>query len=873
MQFWWRFFKRTVLILLVFMATISLALYIFEDRIIKKVVAQVNTYLKAPVQVEQINLHFWRTFPHLSVAFDQVLIADPLSSKDTLLQAQQISLRFNPFDLWNGKYQIEQITSFNGQLNLKTDAKGQTNYDVFKDTSSSSSTFNLELETILLEQFKVAYRDQKSAQSYTSTIHSASLSGKFSAQKTTLKAAGDVWLNRIQKGRVVLLKNEPLVFDLALLVDQTQNLIMLPQAQIKLANLPFLIDAEFGPTKSTLDIRSQNLSLVQLVRTLQPASLATLKRVKAKGKVDFQLHYQAFVDQKAPQVKAYFSIQDGQLTEPEFGAKIEQLQCYGTYTNLPTDALVLERFAFKSQGAQFFGQLQLEDFIKPKLNLKANGQIPLGLVQAIYPLAYVQKLHGTAKVQLAAKIAQDEQRNWKTQTLNGHVGLQADHLQLQDFKKSFMGLSAEIDFDQSDIRIDQLKATIGTSDLAIQLNIPDYAAHIHSSTPFECVGNLTAKRLHFADFDSQTTTQKRDWILPQNMAIQLPFRIAELSYEGKAFSQLNGALFLAPKQLQLNSLSFKHANGFWNGQLKIGEQAPAVLDIETKGSAKRVDLGHLFKEWHNFDQTILTDEQLSGTGNFEFDVKTKYDLLKGLDEERLKARVHCSIDNGRLLHAPILQDLANTLTIGKSRAILGAKNQAALQQKLKDVRFDLLENTFVISDRQLSFEKMHIASSALDLDLVGSHSFEHQIDYAVGLRLRDLLVQETQTEFGEILDDGTGLRLFVRISGSLDDPKVSWDKKGKKEAAQQQFERSQQESKEMLKTTFGLYKNDASVGKYQAQTTPHETIQVKFKTKDDPVKTPSAAQVPAPKNGKLQQKLEKWKQEQEQTGVAVKIKG
>lgn len=168
---------------------------------------------------------------------------------------------------------------------------------------------------------------------------------------------------------------------------------------------------------------------------------------------------------------------------------------------------------------------------------------------------------------------------------------------------------------------------------------------------------------------------------------------------------------------------------------------------------------------------------------------------------------------------------------------------------------------------------MHIASSALDLDLVGSHSFEHQIDYAVGLRLRDLLVQETQTEFGEILDDGTGLRLFVRISGSLDDPKVSWDKKGKKEAAQQQFERSQQESKEMLKTTFGLYKNDASVGKYQAQTTPHETIQVQFKTKDDPVKTPSAAQVPAPKNGKLQQKLEKWKQEQEQTGVAVKIKG
>jgi len=189
------------------------------------------------------------------------------------------------------------------------------------------------------------------------------------------------------------------------------------------------------------------------------------------------------------------------------------------------------------------------------------------------------------------------------------------------------------------------------------------------------------------------------------------------------------------------------------------------------------------------------------------------------------------------------------------------------------VRFERLENTFVIAKRQLSFEKMHIASSALDLDLVGSHSFEHQIDYAVGLRLRDLLVQEAQTEFGEILDDGTGMRLFVRISGSLDDPKVSWDNKGKKAAAKQQFERSQQESKEMLKTTFGFYQNDPSVGTYQEKTSPHETIQVKFKTKDDAAKTQAVPQATAPKNGKLQQKLEKWKKEQEQTGVAVKIKG
>ena len=873
MQFWWRYLKRTVLILLVFMATISLALYIFEDRIIKKVVAQVNTYLKAPVQVEQINLHFWRTFPHLSVAFDQVLIADPLSSKDTLLQAEQISLRFNPFDLWNGKYQIEQITSFNGQLNLKTDAKGQTNYDIFKDTSSSTTSFNLELETILLEQFEVAYRDLKSAQSYTSTIHSASLSGKFSAQKTTLKAAGDVWLKRIQKGRVVLLKNEPLVFELALLVDQTQNLIKLPQAQIKIANLPFLIDAEFGPVKSSLDIRSENLSLIQLVRTVQPASMAELKRVKAKGKVDFHLHYEDAIERETPLVQAYFNIENGQLTEPKFGAKIENLHCYGTYLNIDTDNLVIEQFKFDTGGAHFFGQFQLSNFLRPKLSIAAKGQVPLSLIQAIYPLANVQELGGSAQLDVHAKMVQDQQNNWQTNEIAGRVGIKAANVRFTAYQNSFRELSAMASFDDHDLVIRDLKAKIGSSDLNLQLQIPNYLQQLSRDLPIQLSGALRAQNLDFADFDTESTSQKRDWILPEQVLVALPFDIQQLRYENKEINQVQGSLKLSAHLLQLEQLKFKHAQGYWNGELQLNERAPATFEIETNGAAKKVELGDLFKEWENFDQAILTDEHLSGKGNFDFAVRTKYDYFKGLDEASLKVRVHCVIDNGRLLHAPILQDLANTLTIGKGKAILGAKNQAALQQKLKDVRFDRLENTFVIAERQLSFEKMHIASSALDLDLVGSHSFEHQIDYAVGLRLRDLFVQETQTEFGEILDDGTGLRLFVRISGSLDDPKVSWDKKGKKEAAQQQFERSQQESKEMLKATFGLYKDDPSVQKYREETTPHETIKVKFKTKDEPVKAPTAPQAAPPKNGKLQQKLEKWKEEQGQPGVAIKIKG
>lgn len=871
MKFWWRLLKRGFLMILILMASISMLLFVFEDRIIKKVVAEANAYLKVPVQVREIDLHFWRTFPRLSVAFNDVLIADPLQKTDTLLHAEQISLRFNPFDVFGGTYQIQQISAFNGIAKIREDQKGNANYDIFKESSEGSSAFNLELESIFLEELRLRYTDQKNVQFYSADIYSATLSGNFSDQKTTLKAMGAVQLKKIKKGRVVLLQNQPLDFDLALLVDQVQKTVQLPQAQIKIANLPFLIDGDFSPLTSSVDIRTEQLSLLQLVKTLSPANLSSLQQMKAEGTVDFQLHYQASPDLKSPSVEAYFSIKDGMLTEPSFGAKIKDLQCFGSYKNLPTDQLLIDRFGFKSQGAQFAGKLALQDFLKPQLQIKAGGDIPLALVQALYPIASVEQIKGVAKLRFNGQFVQNATQEWQTNALSGNVAISAPHLQIADFKNRFSSVSGNIDFTKEDLTIHQFKAEIGKSAFQFEAKIPAFMQRHTQEASLLITGSLQSKLFDISDFDTKTASKQRDWILPSNLDLRLPFEIKTLVYDQKEFQQLSGILSLSPRQLLLNKLQFGHVQGSWKGQVQLVEDTPCKFALVTSGVARQVELSTFFKQWNNFDQSVLTNEQLAGKGNFEFDVNTKYDLYKGLDEASLRAQIHCRIDNGRLYHAPILEDLASSLTYGKGRAILGAKNQAALQQKLKDVRFETLENTFTIAERQLRFRKMHIGSSALDLDLLGQHSFDHDIDYAIALRLRDLVVQETQSEFGEILDDGTGLRLFVRIKGNLDDPKVSWDQKGKKEAAQQQFEQSKQESKEMLKTAFGLYQNDASVGHYEEKTAPHETIELKFKSKESAPKTQVNSGVAPVKNSKLQQKLEKWKQEQQQ-GAEVNVK-
>ncbi len=871
MKFWLRFFKRFFMIVFIMLTSISLVLFVFEDRIIKTVVAQANTHLKVPVKVQEIELHFWRTFPRISVAFNKVSIADPLQKTDKLLQAEQISLRFNPFDILAGTYQIKQISAFNGIVQIKAYKNGQTNFDIFKKSKANTTPLNVELESIFLEQIRVEYRGQETKHLIRLAIQDVNLSGKFSAQKTTLKALGNVHLTSVKKGQVTYLHHQPLVFDLSLLVDQTKGLVRLPQAQIKIANLPFLVDGEFTPLSSNLDVRTADVSLLQLVKTLSPAQFSQLKQIKAQGKVDFQLHFHSSSKEKSPRIDAYFGIKNGRLTEPKFGTQIKELDCFGSYHNLPFEKFVMERFKFKSQGAQFAGQFQLQDFLHPQLNISASGIIPLALVQALYPLPQIEAINGTAKLRLNGQFAQQDQQQWRTKHMRGSLRLQADYIQTTALQKRFTSFFGDISFQNDDLLINQIKAQLGSSLFELRGELPDVVKSYTQNGLQQINGVLKADRINWTDFDTKPSLNKRDWILPTGIEMTMPFEINTLIYDRKALKQVKGALAIHPRQINLTHLHFGHAQGRWQGLVKLSENKPSNFSIFTSGSAKNVELQPLFQDWNNFDQTVLTHEHLSGKGHFEFDVNTNYDFFEGIDEASLRAQFHCRIDNGRLYQAPLMQDLASSLTFGKGKAILGARNQAALQQKLKDVRFKTLENTFTIAERQLRFKKMHIGSSALDLDLVGQHSFDHAIDYAIGLRFRDLLVQETQTEFGEITDDGTGVCLFVRISGTLDKPEVSWDQNGKKEAAKAQFEKSQTESKAMLKTAFGFYQNDPSVGNYEQKNLPHETIELKFKTKESASETKVNSGAAPAKNGKLQQKLDKWKQEQQQ-GAEVNIK-
>jgi hypothetical protein len=94
----------------------------------------------------------------------------------------------------------------------------------------------------------------------------------------------------------------------------------------------------------------------------------------------------------------------------------------------------------------------------------------------------------------------------------------------------------------------------------------------------------------------------------------------------------------------------------------------------------------------------------------------------------------------------------------------------------------------------------------------------------------------------------------------LENPTVEWDKAAKKEQSKANREAEKQTIQSILKTEFGMFKNDSTVKSYQQKTFQKEELKIEFGTKqaENPIE-----QKKAEKDSKIKNKLKGWKEEAE----------
>ena len=242
--------------------------------------------------------------------------------------------------------------------------------------------------------------------------------------------------------------------------------------------------------------------------------------------------------------------------------------------------------------------------------------------------------------------------------------------------------------------------------------------------------------------------------------------------------------------------------GRLSGQANINGQSATHALLQAKLKLESVNVKTLFREFNNFGQDDLQDENLEGQISadviFACTMKNNFDF----DMNSIKTHADIMIENGRLVHFSPMLNLSSFLKV----------------EDLADIRFETLHNQIDIANEVIYIPSMEIKSSALNLLLMGTHTFENGLDYHFTIALADLMAAkfklrnrgyDNQSEFGLVEDDGRGrTKVYVSLTGTVDKPIVKYDRKAMREKISNDLKSQKVELKQAFKKELNWIQGD-----------------------------------------------------------------
>jgi hypothetical protein len=850
---------------------ISGLVFFFKDRICGLVLTEVNSHLNVPLKVADMDLVFWSSFPNLSVDFDQLFIQESLPNSqvsDTLFYTDQLRLTFNPWDIYQGKYHVKRVNVSPGKLAIRYDARGKENFDIFKPSPSETKTdFNLTLKEVKIDGLCFIYDNISSNQYLSSTFDNARIKGDFSSESFVAKAMGKMNLVRLKSGEITLLRNKNTEFNFALDVNHLTGLYSLKNAELTVEHLPFSVNGMVSPDSLQFAVQSKNIQLTQLVNEFSLDAAKDVKAFKGSGKVDFHLALAGALSAVEPiGVNADFSIQNGKLTEPEHGLNIQDIQLSGKYSNTGAEGeyISMKNVRFRTAGGPFSGELELREFDRPKVEGNAKGNVDLGLIHAIFQLPSIDEIQGNLGIQTNFKLTTSSAGELEVDQCSGQLALKNISLKLNGDKRKFSEVNGRLFLRGNEAGIENTALKLGASDVKLNGIFGNIFPYINGKGDLKTSILLESNYLNVEDLGSTSKEMKIEagevYSLPDNIQGEINLQIEKLRYGKHAFEHLISKMNIEHRRLHFPQMSLVNAEALLSGALIIEEKEPEKFMLTTQIAGKNLKFKPLFKEWENFDQTVISDQNISGRAEANLFFRAPFSLSKGISYPGIEAKLDLKVFNGHLKNVASFKDITESLKTKSGKLVLGKENIALLEEKLKDVDFQTMENSIYIKNGQVEIPKMTIRSTALDMDVSGRHSFIDDIDYRFAFRFRDLKAAKNQTEFGEVIDDGTGVRLFLRMHGTLEKPIYEWDSEGRKVQAKEYRQEEKAQAKSMLKAEFGFFQKDSTVKAFIPKDVPKEDLKIKFGPAS---KQEFMEEKKQTKDSKLKNTLNSWKEQQE----------
>ncbi len=804
---------------LVLLAVLLGLVYVFQDDIKAYVLDSLNRHLTARIEVAEVEVDVWHSFPFASLNLQEVKAyeAGALAREDSLLlEAADVFLQFNIWDVVYQEYTVRRLELRQGRLNVRTAGAEQNNFSIWKADSSEADRgepVQFEVRGLILYAMDLQWEEVDKAFKLALHAEEAFAKGRVEEEQWELSLEWQGELQVLGNTKHPWFKDRALLLEASLNLDLEQNRYAIEEGFIEIPGLGVKFSGQWeGKEKPRfgLNFTTEKTNISEALALLPPDWQLMPEDYKGEGFATAEGSVEGTINQAESFLfDLKFAVEEGALTHKQSGLELEGLSFKGTLQKEGQGALRLDipQLTALMEGRPIKASLAWEDGKPQRLDLRLQGTLDLHHWEQFLPVDSVLAMHGLAHLDLEYHGAIQSRASMLLEgSSTGKVVLEQVSL---DWTKSGYGLSelnGALELDKTGFHTKDLRGKSQSTSFRLTAKLHNLPAFVLGQTPLLMLnGSLHMDRLLLEEWLKTQEGGKATeaaFMLPGFLQGSADFSIDAFSYQKFKARKVQGKAWIRPGRMDVQEVELLACEGSMglDGQMRALEQGGFALVSELR--LNDVNVQQLFYATENFGQHSLSHQHVEGklTAKARYSGTLAQDLSP--DMPATVAWSHVEIKKGRLREFEPIKALSAFIKL----------------EELNDVRFETISNDIEIADSEVIIPTMNIRSSALDLELSGRHGFDNTVDYRFNLLLKDLLAskyrilkQNKQEEFGELEESQGGARLFLKMTGTMDNPKISYDMASTVQKIKQDLKEEKKTLRTLLRDDFGLFKKDTTL--------------------------------------------------------------
>jgi hypothetical protein len=792
-----------------------------KEAIRQQLSAEIGKAIKGQFIVKDLGMNFFNLFPNVSLSMKQVEVRDSAWNRhrQSLLKAQKVLLKIDPFSLLSGNVRISKLVIEDATIDLFSDSSGYTNEYLFtpKSGKATSNKKGFHLEEVALKNVRIIRSDLIKNKLFDFSFRKlkCDLHDDDDNVRLELKLDGIIHSLAFSTKRGSYAKEKSFDGDFSITFVKVVKQLEFDKVLLRIGNQPYTLSGlfDFSEKKNFQITISTNKIIYKEATSVLPARLAAkLNQYDVHTPLDVKASISGkMVFGDLPKVNVDANIPRTIINTPV--GDFSDISVAGNFSNAAIDAAPYTDensvLTFRNVDGRYEGipvtckKVTIANLDNPFLRCDLKAETKLASFNSVLSSESFDLIDGdaTAEVNYAGALMSDT-----STSVNGSVDIRNGSILYEPRNVKLTNIDGKIDFENEDVYVKNLSAEAQGNKVRINavvknmlnllvkdpsklfvdadINIPSLDLYAFNTMLGSRKKRVVAKKGKFARVADEIDRFMND------CSIATRVHANHVKYKKFIATDLDADFAMNANIWSLHKIVLHNSDGLisMSGTLTSLSDNDNTADVQA--NVDNVDVSKLFEAFGNFGLSSLHAENLKGNLTCNAQLHAVLDDKSRIIPSSLFGKIDMSLQNGQLSDFEPLQKMA--VFVLKKR-------------DFSKVDFAEIKNTFDINGHMITINKMEIQSNVLGLFVEGMYDIKGEnTDLVVQVPLKYLKKRDPGYKpENQGLDAKTGISVYVRAksgdNGDIDFKYGLFKKKSVIEKAERDKE------KEMRKATTATY--------------------------------------------------------------------